>query len=156
MRTLLLKGIAVFCVLVLATTIMMDALQIEFGKVDFFQKHGVLFLLFISIFPRLTLLFSSVASGGILWWLGFLFFPRVLVALLATVAYFQTNPVLVVISWIVALGGETAEKMGFGGRGKFIFRTFRGRPSESFTDPSHSHTTISRHDAIEAEFTRKS
>jgi hypothetical protein len=156
MKTLLLKGIAVFCVLVLASTIMMDTLQTEFGRVDFFEKHGVFFLIFLTFFPRLTLLFSSVTSGGFLWWLGFLICPRILVASLATVGYFQTNPVLVVISWTVALGGEAMEKMGIKGRRQFIFRSFRtDSPAPSSGDP-HSHTTISSHDAIEAEFTRKS
>jgi len=61
-------------------------------------------------FPRLTLLFSSVAFGGLFWWLGFIFAPRLLVAILATTAYWQTNTVLVVLTWIWAVGGESAEK----------------------------------------------
>lgn len=156
MKTLVLKSIAVFCVLVVATTIMMDTMQTEFGKVDFFQKHGIFFLIFITIFPRLTLLFSSVATGGVIWWLGFVFCPRILVASLATVSYFHTNPVLVVISWIVALGGETAEKVGLGGRKKFVFRTFSTGPQRPFEEPPRQHTTIGKSDAIEAEFTKKS
>lgn len=158
MKTLVLKGIAIFCVLLVATTITIDTMQTQFGQVDFFQKHGIFFLIFITIFPRLTLLFSSVAFGGFFWWLGFFFCPRVLVAALATVAYFQTNPVLVVISWIVALGGETLEKYGIGGRKKFVFRTVNmgGFQRPQYEEPQRSHTTIDKGGVIEAEFTKKS
>jgi hypothetical protein len=77
---------------------------------DFWDVHGWVFLICITIFPRLTLLFSSIATGGLLWWLGFIFAPRLLVAILATMAYWDTNPVLCVIAWVVALSGETSEK----------------------------------------------
>ncbi|MGE3609813.1 MAG: hypothetical protein AB7I27_09535 [Bacteriovoracaceae bacterium] len=150
------KGIAIFCVLLVVTTISMDVFHTEFGTVDFFQKHGWPFLIFITIFPRLTLLFSSVVSGGFFWWLGFIFVPRILVAILATIAYFHTNPILVVISWLVALGGEFLEKWGIGGRKKFVFRTVRmgSYPYEEPIRPDH--TSIQKDDAIEAEFTKKS
>lgn len=157
MKILALRGIAIFFLLVVATSIMMDLSKLEFGTTDFFQKHGIFFLIFITIFPRLTLLFSSVATGGFIWWLGFIFCPRILVAGLATVSYFHTNPVLVTISWLVALGGETMEKLGIGSsRNKFVFRTVRmggssERPSGSFSEKA----TISSDDVIEAEFTKK-
>jgi hypothetical protein len=77
---------------------------------DFWVHHGILFLIFITVFPRLTLLFSGVATGGLLWWLGFVFAPRILVAILATITYGASNPVLVIISWFVALSGESGEK----------------------------------------------
>lgn len=77
---------------------------------NFWDHHGVFFLFFITIFPRLTLVFSNVAFGGILWWLGFFFAPRILVAVLATMSYMNSNPILVIISWIVALSGESTEK----------------------------------------------
>ncbi len=77
---------------------------------NFWDVHGIFFLAFMCFFPRLTLLFSSVASGGLLWWLGWIFAPRLLVAILATTAYWNTNTILVVITWIWALSGETAEK----------------------------------------------
>jgi hypothetical protein len=79
---------------------------------DFWDVHGISFILFMALFPRLTLLFSSVATGGLLWWLGWLFAPRLLVAILATTAYWDTNRVLVVFTWLWALGGEGAEKGG--------------------------------------------
>lgn len=80
--------------------------------IDFWEVHGWLFILAICFFPRITLLLSSVASGGLLWWAGWLFAPRLLVAILATSAYWSTNPVLCVITWLWALGGESAEKEG--------------------------------------------
>jgi len=78
--------------------------------VNFWEMHGPLFLMFMCFFPRLTLLFSSVATGGLLWWLGWLVAPRLLVAILATTAYWNTNPVLVTLTWFWALGGESVEK----------------------------------------------
>ncbi len=83
---------------------------IAFGRSNFWEHHGLIFLVFIAFFPRLTLLLSDVASGGLLWWLGWLFAPRILVALLATFAYWIQNPILVVIAWLIAVGGESSEK----------------------------------------------
>ena len=77
---------------------------------NFWEVHGIFFIFFMAIFPRLTLLFSSVATGGFFWWLGWLFAPRLLVAILATMAYADTNIILVILSWIWALGGESSEK----------------------------------------------
>lgn len=159
MKTIIFKGIAIFFLLLVATSVMMDISKTDFGTVDFFAKHGVFFLIFITIFPRLTLLFSSVAFGGFFWWLGFFFCPRILVASLATVAYFHTNPLLVTISWIVALGGETLEKVGIGGkRNKFIFRTYNmnNMGQRPYQEEPRPHTAINKDDAIEAEFTKES
>lgn len=77
---------------------------------DFWDVHGWLFILAMCFFPRLTLLFSSVASGGFFWWLGWLIAPRLLVAILASSAYWHTNPVLVGLAWLWALIGEGTEK----------------------------------------------
>lgn len=76
----------------------------------FWSHHGLWFILFMAFFPRLTLLFSGVAWGGMLWWLGWLFTPRLLVAILATSNYWQTDMVLCVITWLWALSGEGFEK----------------------------------------------
>lgn len=78
--------------------------------VDFWDVHGLCFIFFMFFFPRLTLLFSSVMFGGFFWWLGWLFAPRLLVAILATIAYWDTNPVLLVFAWLWALSGEGTEK----------------------------------------------
>lgn len=80
------------------------------SETNFWDHHGVFFLIFITMFPRLTLLFSSVTFGGFFWWLGFIFASRFLVAILATLTYIKTNPILVIISWFVAFSGESGEK----------------------------------------------
>lgn len=157
MKTIVFKGFAIFFILLVGTSVMMDSMSTEFGTVDFFQKHGVFFLIFISFFPRLTLLFSSVPFGGFLWWLGFFICPRILVASLATVAYFHTNPVLVTIAWIVALGGETAEKAGLsGGRSRFVFKTYGPRDYQTYEQSQPQQPAIDKDGVIEAEFTKKS
>lgn len=160
MKTTFFKGTAIFFILLVGTSILMDVMQTDFGVINFWDVHGVFFLICITLFPRLTLLFSSVVSGGFIWWLGLIFCPRILVASLATVAYFHTNPILVVISWIVALGGETMEKAGIGGkRNKFVFKTYRagsaGPNPFSYQEPPREQTVIRKDDAIEAEFTKK-
>ena len=77
---------------------------------NFWDIHGILFILFMFFLPRLTLFLSSVAFGGIFWWIGFLFAPRLLVAILATSAYWETNTILVIVTWFWAIGGESTEK----------------------------------------------
>lgn len=158
MKTIAFKGIAIFFLLLVATSLMVDQFNMQFGQIDFFKKHGIFFLIFITIFPRLTLLFSSVAFGGFFWWISFIFVPRILVAVLATVAYFHTNPILVIISWIIALGGETMEKMGISSSKKrFIFRTFKSGPIHQYdTEDKPRQSTLGSDDVIEAEFTKKS
>jgi len=76
---------------------------------DFFAHHGEWALIFLALFPRLTLLFGSFVSGGFLWWLGWLFAPHLLVAILG-IPYFHQNPALVIIAWILAFSGTNLEK----------------------------------------------
>ena len=124
--------------------------QVPFGEVNFFLRHGWFFLIFITFFPRLTLLFSSVPFGGIFWWLGLVFCPRILVASLATVTYFQTNPLLVVISWLVALSGEVFEKWGLG-KNKIIFKRYSATTSKH-NSPGASSNKPNQSDTFEAEY----
>ncbi len=155
---LFVQVLIIFLAITGAASLLVNSGQVEFGRSDFWHHHGVFFLIFITIFPRLTLLFSSVAFGGFLWWLGFFFAPRLLIAILATVAYWQTNPVLVVIAWMVAISGETAEKWGFnrqvsirvGGRS---FGNFRPGPGPG---PQHSQRPQQPLDGnvVDAEFRR--
>jgi len=122
---LIFRAIVTFLVLLVASAVLISYFNFEFGKISYWNVHGVFLLFFLALFPRLTLLFSSIASGGLVWWLAWIFAPRILIAILATQAYFQTNPVLVVIAWLVALSGEATEKVvirtssspgGFAGR----------------------------------------
>lgn len=100
----------VFLFVILVAWTMLHGLGLEFGSSNYWHKHGIWFLIFMTMFPRVTLLLSSVASGGVFWWLGWFFAPRFLVALLATVSYWNANPLLVFFAWLVALGGEPTEK----------------------------------------------
>lgn len=161
MKNLAFRGVAIFFLLVVATTLMMDVMKMDFGTVNYWDRRGVFFLVFISIFPRLTLVLSSVVTGGFLWWLGFFFCPRILVALLATVTYFHTNPVLVSFSWLIALSGEVFEKWGIG-KSRFRVQTYNpGRwapgPKATYNNPEERRapTSLGSDDVIEAEFTKK-
>lgn len=138
MKTFL-KIIVIFLALTGAATLLMQFFNVPFGNTNFWDKHGIFFLIFITFFPRLTLLFSSVPFGGFFWWLGFIFAPRLLVAILATVTYWQHNPILVLISWLVALGGESGEKY------YITSKSTIHRPKRS----------LSSEDVLEAEFKRK-
>lgn len=72
------------------------------------DQHGIIVLLGLAVFPRITLLLASFTTGGILWWLGWIFAPHLLVAILL-LPYWESNPVLVIIAWILALGGTSSE-----------------------------------------------
>lgn len=76
---------------------------------DFWQTHGILFLLGCTFFPRITLLFFSAVSFGFWTFIGWLFVPHLTVAIIATTLYWDTNPILVIIAWLVAFGGTSAE-----------------------------------------------
>jgi hypothetical protein len=78
--------------------------------VNFWDVHGLFFLLGLTFFPRLTVIFFSHVAGGPLFWVFFLIFPRIVIPILAAYHYWHTNPVLVVLSFLVCLGGETGEK----------------------------------------------
>lgn len=75
---------------------------------DFFNSHDAITLVFLAFFPRLTLLIASFATGGVLWWLGWIFAPHFLVAFLS-IPYWDSNPFLVIVAWMMALGGTSAE-----------------------------------------------
>ncbi len=80
---------------------------------DFWVAHpgfgGIIFLVCIACFPRLTTLFAVATPFGCLAWIGWVFAPHLLVAILATYMYWHTNPVLCVIAWFFALAGTGAE-----------------------------------------------
>ncbi len=151
----LLKILIIFLAITGATSLLIQYTNLEFGRTNFFDLRTIWFLVFVTIFPRLTLLFSSVAFGGILWWIGFFIAPRLLVALLATKAYWMTNPVLVMIAWLVAIGGESGEKFIISRNSFFRFRKpkinirfqssrggpgFGSKPQPHPSEPSHNQT----------------
>jgi hypothetical protein len=145
MRFSFLNGILIFLLLILTTQVASEFFQVQFGTDNFWDHRGIFFLIFITLFPRLTLLFSSVISGGFFWWLSFLFYPRLLVATLATISYFKSNPFLVVMAWLIAISGEIVEKWGMR-RKVYIWRS---------TNPFRSQNqaqSIDKDGAIEAEF----
>ena len=76
---------------------------------NYWDVHGVLFLVFVAIFPRITMLVACAGPFGILTWLGWAFMPHLTVAILATTNYWDTNPILCIVSWFVALGGTGGE-----------------------------------------------
>lgn len=69
--------------------------------------HSVLFFIGLVFVPRITLLVSYIwfglLTGGTGWWLCWFLRPRLLVAGMASAYYWDTNPVAVVLAWIVAL-----------------------------------------------------
>lgn len=77
---------------------------------DFWDVHGVWFIVFMSIFPRITMLVSTTVGGGFLYWIGWIFAPRLTVAILATYCCGHTNTFIVVMCWIWAFAGDTTEK----------------------------------------------
>ncbi len=78
---------------------------------DFFATHPhYLWALFgFTCFPRITFWFFSLITGGFWFWIGVLFFPHIMVAFWATTYYWDTNPILCVIAWMIAFSGSCAE-----------------------------------------------
>ena len=90
--------------------------------VGFWDAHTFdwLVLFGLAVFPRITLLFI----GGpffLLEWVGWLICPHLLVAVLATTTYWDTDPLLCIAAWFFAFAGT-------GGEGKVVhYRTRRRR-----------------------------
>ena len=93
--------------------------------VNFWAVHGIFFLIFITFFPRLTMLFAVSLHFGILHWIGWLFAPHLTVAILATQYYWQTNPILCIIAWFIAFAGT-------GGEAKMVTLGYNKRGSRGF------------------------
>ena len=88
----------------------------ELPQINFWEVHGILFILFMCFFPRLTMLFTGICFApyaGVLFWIGWAFAPRLTVAILATCFYFQTNPILCILTLIWAVSGEGGERKLF-------------------------------------------
>ena len=100
---------------------------------SFWMHHGIFFLFFMCFFPRLTMLLTGIcfAWSGFLFWIGWVFMPRLTVAILATNIYWHTNTVLCVFTWLWALGGESAEKKG---GAHIVFRIGRNKFGNQYSD----------------------
>ena len=81
-------------------------------QINFWGIHGFFFIFFMFFFPRLTMIFATsvLSIYGPLSWIGWLLTPRLTVAIISTIIYWDTNPVLCVFTWLWALGGESTEK----------------------------------------------
>lgn len=77
---------------------------------SFWDNHTHLFILSMFFFPRLTMLFATSYGGGVLYWLGWAFFPRLTVAIIASVLYARTDTFLVALTIVWAIYGEAMEK----------------------------------------------
>ena len=75
----------------------------------YWTNNSIFFLIGLTFFPRISLLFCKI-YGNLLFWIGWFFLPRITIAILATYFYSSTNPILVILSWLFAISGETAEK----------------------------------------------
>ena len=76
---------------------------------NFWTYHGFLLLIGLTLFPRLSLLICNIPTG-FFFWISWFIFPRLVIAFYASMYYFDTNPILVLLSWIIALSGESTEK----------------------------------------------
>ena len=72
------------------------------------HSHPILVLLGLAAFPRITLLFVG-GPFGLLHWLGWAITPHLLVAILATSRYWDTDPALCVVAWFLAFAGTGGE-----------------------------------------------
>ncbi len=82
---------------------------------DFWDHYGWVALVCLTFFPRLTLLLGAFVSGGVWWWLGWVFAPHLLVAILA-IPFWDSNPMLVVMAWLMAFSGSSGEASAAGRR----------------------------------------
>jgi uncharacterized membrane protein YGL010W len=76
---------------------------------DFWDNHGIIFLLGLTFFPRITTLFFMATPFGLVAWLGWIFAPHFLVAFYASFKYWDQNPGLVIMAWIIAFIGTGSE-----------------------------------------------
>lgn len=99
--------------------------------VSVFQNHGVWFLLGMAFFPRLTMLIAGLTSalGGPLFWFGFALLPHIMVAVIASLMYWDKNPIVVLCAWFFAIWGTIAEirgaRIGFEAGMKDFFEQMR-------------------------------
>lgn len=72
------------------------------------HEHYALVLIGLAIFPRITMLFVG-GPFGVLHWLGWFFAPHITVAIIGTLRYWDTDPFLCAVAWVIALVGTGSE-----------------------------------------------
>ncbi len=77
---------------------------------NYWEHHGILFLVGLTLFPRITVILFSGVTGGPIFWVFFLILPRLCIPILAAAHYWDTNPILVILAFIICLSGEGGEK----------------------------------------------
>tara|TARA_B100000029_G_C17231910_1_gene835682 strand:+ start:322 stop:633 length:312 start_codon:yes stop_codon:yes gene_type:complete len=88
---------------------------------DFWSNHNIIFLIGLTLFPRISLFFCNI-NFSIFTLFGWLIIPRITIAVFATIYYLNSNPILVLLSWFFALSGETVEKK-YGTKISYKYRT---------------------------------
>ena len=82
------------------------------ATMDYWDYHGWAFLLGCAAFPRFTTLFFASTPFGVGSWIAWLFVPHLLVAYLATQFFWDTNPGLCVLAWIIGVSATFGESKG--------------------------------------------
>jgi hypothetical protein len=75
---------------------------------NFWDYHGIWFLLGLTFFPRITTFFFMATPFWWLAWLGWIFTPHLLVAFYS-LQYWNENPFLVFMAWVIAFTGTGGE-----------------------------------------------
>ena len=110
-----------------AVALAMNYSMLEFGHSNYWNHHGIWILIFLAAFPRLTLFigwldgglnFAGTIFAGWIGGLSWFFVPRIMIAVVATLNYWRANPILVIAAWLIAVGGESGEKVAIRYRGK--------------------------------------
>ena len=101
---------------------------------NFWDSHTLFFCIGMYFFPRLTLIFAT-PWGGLLWWVGLIFLPRLMIALLATMYYGNTNPFLCGFVWLWAIRSDYLEQQRIkafreGGFGSIQIYNYRSKPRQ--------------------------
>ena len=81
----------------------------------YWDNHGLIFLIGLAVLPRITMFLGGTVWGfallpppwPVLAWIGFFISPSLVIAMLATMHYWDTNPILCVIAWLLFTGKVT-------------------------------------------------
>lgn len=79
---------------------------------NFWDHHGVFFLLGMLFFPRITGIFFSFFTPGPIFWIFYFFCPRILTAIVACHYYWATNPLLCILAILLVVIEEDLDVEG--------------------------------------------